>query len=321
MTSRGRPKRDAVDVLRAKAWVAECMHMTGSKSIYALRQLALGSQADDVRYFERIARGTYSPGIVLQRNVDKVIPGSRDVYLIGPKEAGRNVPLWQALTGPIDAMWDVLNWYSVAYQRSRLFGYLQQQRVDYLMQRLTQDRLTSGDLKHGRPMKDLLDQGMGALDLPDGPLSLKHHEMLEHWVEIYRPPVDEDMEDWKLEHPIVKLMVVGAITPTLGGLAASVALWRLSHFLGEYWREMDDLMRGLMLAPRRKVQLDATGAVLGTIPDSSAGSYASVVLAPLKIEDDFKGLIRTIWERSARDYAAVVHTLRVPGCVEPPSVS
>ena len=64
-----------------------------------------------------------------------------------------------------------------------------------------------------------------------------------------------------------------------------------------------------------------TGAVLGTIPDSSAGSYASVVLAPLKIEDDFKGLIRTIWERSARDYAAVVHTLRVPGCVEPPSVS
>ena len=313
MVSRGRPKREAVDALRAKAWVAECMRLTGSKSIYALRQRALGSQADDVRYFERIARGTYSPGIVLQRNVDKVIPGSRDVYLIGPMEEGRYVPLWQALTGPIDAMWDVLNWYSVAYQRSRLFGYLQQQRVDYLMRRLTQGRLTSANLKHGRPMKNLLDQGMGALDLPDGPVSWKHHKMLEHWVDIYRPPVDENMEDWKLEHPIVKLMVDGAITPTLGNLAASVALWRLSHFLGEYWREMDDLMRGLMLAPRRKLQRDAAGAVIGTIPDSSAGSYASFVLGPLQIEDDFMQLIKTIWERSARDYAAVVHTLRAPG--------
>jgi hypothetical protein len=152
---------------------------------------------------------------------------------------------------------------------------------------------------------------MGVLDLPDGPLPAHYYEVLEHWVAIYRPPVDEIMEDWKLEHPIVKLLVEGAITPTLGGLAASVALWRLSHFLGEYWREMDDLMRGLMLAPRRKVQRDASGAIVGTVPDSDAGSYASVVLRPLKIEDEFMALIRTIWERSARDYAAVVHTLHV----------
>lgn len=298
-------------MLRAKAWVAECMRLTGSKSIYALRQRALGSQADDVRYFERIARGTYSPGSVLQRNVDKVIPGSRDVYLIGPMEEGQYVPLWQALTGPIEKMWDVLNWYSPAYQRSRLFGYLQQQRVDYLMQSLTNGQLTSADLQHGRPMKDLLDQGMGVLVAPDGPLPPQYHEMLEHWVDIYRPPVDDDMEDWKGQHPVVKLMLEGAITPTLGGLAASVALWRLSHFLGEYWREMDDLMRGLMLAPRRKVQRDANGALVGTIPDSSAGSYASVVLGPLQIEEEFMQLIRTIWEKSARDYAAVVHTLRI----------
>jgi hypothetical protein len=173
-----------VDALRAKAWVAECMRLTSSTSIYALRQLALGSQADDVRYFERIARGTYSPGSVLQRNVEKVIPGSRDAYLIGPMENGQRVPLWQALNGPIEQMWDVLGWYSVAYRRSRLFGYLQQQRVNFLVQSLTQGRLTSADLKHGRPMKDLLDQGMGVLDLPDGPLPAHYYEVLEQWVAI-----------------------------------------------------------------------------------------------------------------------------------------
>ena len=312
MATRGRPKREGVDTLRAKAWVAECMRLTGSKSIYAVRQLAMGTQAADVRYFERIAKGTYSPGSVLQRNVEKVIPGSRGVYLIGPMEEGRNVPLWQALAGPMEEMWDVLNWYSVAYQRSRLFGYLQQQRVDFLVQRLTNGKLTSADLKHGRPMKDLLDQGMGVLDVPDGPLSTKYYEMLEHWVEIYRPPVEEDtddMVDWNMQHPVVKLMLENALTPTLGGLAATVALWRLSHFLGEYWREMDDLLRGLMLASRRKLQLDGSGAVIGSIPDNSAGSYASVVLGPLQIEEDFMRLIRKMWEGSARDYAAVVHTL------------
>ena len=308
----GRPKRAGVDTLRAKAWVAECMRLTGSKSLYALRQMALGKQADDVRYFERIARGTYSPGATLQRIVEQAIPGSKDVFVTGPMEAGRAVPLWQALSGPIDEMWDVLGWYSPAFQRSRLFGYLQQQRVDFLVQRLTDGQLTCADLRHGRPMTDLLDQGMGVLDVPDGPLPAAYYQMLAHWVELYRPPVDDNMEDWKHEHPMVKLMLEGAITPTLGGLAATVALWRLSHFLGEHWREMDDLLRGLMLAPRRRLQRDASGSVVGTIPDSSAGSYASVVLGPLQIEEDFMKLVRTIWQGSARSYAAVVHTLQIP---------
>lgn len=316
MTKRGRPRRTDVASLRAKAWVQESLRLGGFASLYQMRHAVFGVQAEQTRYFERIAKGTYSPGAVLLRLTEQVIPGSKQVFEVGPMEEGRAVPLWQALEGPIEDMWAVLDWFSPAYKRSRLFGFTQQHRIDYLVRHLTGERLSFADLAHGRPLTGLLDRGMGALEAPAGPLSPADLETFEHWIDVYRPPVDENMVDW--EHPVARLLIEGAIAPTLGGLAATVALWRLSHFLGECWREMDDLMRGLLVAPRRKALRDAGGLVerdsdgsVSTIPSSSAGSYAAALLEPLDIEEEFLRFIRAKWMLSAKNYAAVVHTLRV----------
>lgn len=280
--------------------------------MYELRHLVMGRQAPDIRNIERIARGTYSPGTVLLRNVEKIIPGPKAVFENGPLENGKHVPLWQALSGPIDEMWSVLAWFSPAFERSRLFGYTQTHRVDYLIQHLTNKQLTFDDLQHGIPLTGLHDLGMGVLELPEGDLPDLYVENREHVIDLFKPPVDHNMDDVHLAHPIAKLTAKNAIKPTLGGLAAAVALWRIAHFLGEGWREMDDLMRGLMLTPRLKIQFDLNGIEVGKIPTSRLKSYAGEVLRPLGIEGDFMDVIRTMWESSEKKYKAVVHTLSIP---------
>jgi hypothetical protein len=299
-----------IDVLKAKAWIAETKRLLGVETAYALNKVIHGEDGVDLRYFERIQRGTHSPGAGLLRDVEKKIAGSRDVYLIGPLHQGQYIQLWKALSGSVDEVWEVLEQFEPAYARSHLFGFTQQHRVDYLLSQMTTDG-TAIELEKGPVMSDLMDRGMGVLELPDGELRPEDQELFDTHVWVYRPPVDQksDMIDLKLEHPVTRLMAEGRLMFDLRILAATVAIWRLAHFTGECWREMDHLMRGLMLSPGLRFMRDPQGKIIGTIPDMHQLSALGRVLQPLTIEQDFINLIDQIWQQSARKYAAVIHAI------------
>lgn len=310
MATMGRPKRGLIDVLKAKAWIAETKRLLGVETAYALNKAIHGEDGADLRYFERIQRGTHSPGAGLLRNVEKKVPGSRDVYLIGPVHQGQYVHLWKALGGSIEEAWAVLEQFEPVYARSRLFGFTQQHRVHYLLSQMTTDGEPI-ELEKGPLMSDLKDRGMGVLELPDGKLRPEDQVLFDTHVWVYRPPVDQksDMIDVQLQHPVTRLEAEGRLVFDLRILAATVALWRLSHFTGECWREMDHLMRGLILSPGLRFTRDPQGNVIGTTPDMHQLSALGRVLQPLKIEEEFVKMIDHIWQQSARKYAAVIHTL------------
>ena len=244
------------------------------------------------------------------RDVNNRIEGSRDVYLIGPIHEGKYVPLWKAIGGSIEEAWEVLEWFEPAYARSRLFGFTQNHRVEYLLSQMsTEERKIK--LESGPVLSNLRDKGMGVLSLPSGGLTPEDTVLHETQVWIYRRPVDpkSDMIDMKLSHPVTEMEAKGSLVFDLRILAATVALWRLSHFTGELWREMDDLMRGLILSPGKKFLHDVDGNEIGSIPSQRELSAIGRVLQPYQIKEDFIKMVDEIWKSSAEKYAAVIHSL------------
>lgn len=314
MAVMGRPKRGAVDVLKAKAWMEEAKRSAGVATAYALNQKVFGKKGEDLRYFESYQRGTRSPGAGMLRDIEKKYPGTSAVYVTGPTWKGKHVPIWNALDGSIEDVWEVLEWFDPAYARSRLFGFNQQHRIDYLLSQMVNAEHPL-QLESGPVISDLRNEGMGVLTVPEGGLTPEQLKMFETAVWIYRAPVDQKsaMVDVKLENSVTRSWALGELRFDLRLLAATVSLWRLSHFLGEGWREMDYLLRGLILAPGIRFTRHASGKIINQLPDMNQSSAVGEVLKPLKIEAEFVSLIDSIWRRNASKYAAVVHSMSLGG--------
>jgi hypothetical protein len=312
MAIMGRPQRQPIEKLQAKAWMADAKAAAGVTSAYALNLAVMGAGGVSPKRFEKYQRGSLSPSAGTLRDTESKFPGTKNVYLIGPRHNGAYVPLWKAISGSIEEVWNVLEWFDEAFVRSRMFGFRQSHRIDFLLAQM----VNAGDqvvLPAGPDLTNLLHEGMGAFCEPAAGYQYPDFVTAQTDVWLFKPPVDlgHSQIDTTLENPITKLWAKGQLTFDLRILAATIALWRLSHFLGEGWHEMDALICGLVSAPGIKFVFDGQGAEIGQMMAFDAPSPVRTILDPLDIADDFLELIAAIWKQSVKKYSEVVHTMLV----------
>ena len=311
METRGRKKRTLLDTMRAMAWFAGIKATTGLPTAYQIAEAFLGPAEEEKRNFDKYQRGVMSPGETTLVLVEKKWPGTRYIYDDEPTLPTGYFPIWKALSGTMDELWDVvLTGFDPAFEKSRLFGFNQKHRI----RRLLSHMLLPGDdliLDAGPLIADLDHEGMGAGEESDTGYCQSDFVLNETEIFIFKPPIDtrESRINLKRDNPIANRYADGRLNVDINSLAATVAIWRLSHFLGEGWREMDTVIRGLTLAPGIKVQRDANGAVVGQILSTSQPSAIDRVLGPYGIEDDFLVLLDEIWRKSVYKYSAVVHSI------------
>lgn len=311
METRGRKKRTLLDGMRAMAWFAGIKATTGLPTAYQIADAFLGPAEEEKRNFDKYQRGVMSPSETTLVLVEKKWPGTRRVYDDEPTLPTGYFPLWKALSGTMEDLWDtVLAGFDPAFEKSRLFGFNQRHRIQRLLSHMLfpDDKL---DLDAGPLMKDLDHEGMGAFEKPVTGYTAEDLVGDETEIWIFRSPIDirGNRFDLKGDNPIATRWADGRLKVDVNSLAATVAIWRLSHFLGEGWREMDTVIRGLTLLPGIAVQRDATGAIIGQLPTTSQPSAIDAVLGPYGIEGDFLVLLDEIWQKSVHKYTAVVHSI------------
>ncbi len=127
---RGRPQRPPLEPMRARAWMAGVMKTSGATSAYQVAKLF---DATLEKRFEKYAHGTVSPSISTLRLVDKRFPNTKRIYDDGPAE---NVPLWQAMDGPVEVAWECLVKYDSDFESMRRVGTPQERRVEIFAEKL-----------------------------------------------------------------------------------------------------------------------------------------------------------------------------------------
>lgn len=311
METRGRKKRTLLDTMRARAWFAGVKATTALPTAYQIAEAFLGHADEEKRNFDKYQRGVMSPSETTLTLVERKWPGTRRVYDDEPTLPTGYFPVWKALSGTMEELWDiVLSEFDPAFEKSRLFGFNQKHRI----QRVLSHMLLPGDkldLNTGPLIADLNHEGMGAFEEPDAGYTSEDFVLEETGIWIFKSPIDtrENRIDLKGDNPVATRWAEGRLKIDVNSLAATVAIWRLSHFLGEGWREMDTVIRGLTLAPGITVQRDATGVAIGQMFTTSQPSAIDAVLGPYGIESDFLIILDEIWRKSVHKYAAVLHSI------------
>jgi len=125
----GRPKRSLIEVMRTKVWVAEAMRITGFKNENQLGNFLGGKDEADMLY--KYAQGIHGVAANKLDKYDELFvkhyPNSgncRAFYDIGPasKDGERLVPLWTALSGPMEDVWRVLVEYDPPIAAQKFLG-------------------------------------------------------------------------------------------------------------------------------------------------------------------------------------------------------
>lgn len=311
METRGRKKRTLLDAMRARAWFAGIKAVSGLPTAYQIAEAFLNPEAEEKRNFDKYQRGVMSPSERTLAMVENKWPGTSWIFDAEPELPTGYFPIWKALSGTMEDLWDiVLAGFDPAFEKSRLFGFNQKHRI----QRLLSHMLLPGDkldLNAGPLIADLNHEGMGAFEEPDAGYSPEDFVLDETGIWIFKSPIDtrENRIDLKGDNLVATRWAEGRLKINVNSLAATVAIWRLSHFLGEGWREMDTVIRGLTLAPGINVQRDATGVAIGQMLTTSQPSAIDVVLGPYGIEGDFLVILDEIWRKSVHKYTAVLHSI------------
>lgn len=311
METRGRKKRTLLDAMRAKAWFAGIKAVSGLPTAYQIAEAFLDSEEEEKRNFDKYQRGAMSPGERTLAMVENKWPGTSKIFDAAPDLPTGYFPIWKALSGTMEELWDiVLAGFDPAFERSRLFGFNQHHRI----QRLLSHMLAPGDkilLQPGPLISDLNHEGMGSFEEPENGYTPADFIRKETGIWIFKSPIDTRQShiDYKGDNPVATRWDEGRLKIDVNSLAATVAIWRLSHFFGEGWYEMDTVIRGLTLAPGVLVQRDAAGVVVGKLPATNQPSAIDSVLGPYGIEGDFLVLLDEIWQKSVHKYLAVVHSI------------
>lgn len=310
METRGRKQRTLLDSMRAKAWFAGVKAVSGLPTAYQIAEAFLDGE-DERRNFDRYQRGAMSPNERTLHMVEKKWPGTSCTFDAEPGLPSGYFPLWKALSGTMEELWDiVLADFDPAFERSRLFGFNQSHRI----QRLLSHMLLQGDkidLPPGPVIEDLNHEGMGAFEVPEAGHTPADFLQEETGIWVFKSPVDirQKQIDLKGDNPVAARWAEGRLNVDVNSLAATVAIWRLSHFFGEGWYEMDTVIRGLALAPGIKIQRDAAGVAVGQLLSRSEASAIDAVLGPYGIEGDFLVMLDEIWRKSVHKYTAVLHSI------------
>ena len=206
---RGRPKRTPLDKIKAKAWFAAIKRCSGATSAYSVGNL-FNAVVD--KRFDKYVRGVMSPNAKTLKDVYKKFPCTRAVYEIGPDSQNGNAPLWIALAGSMEKVWEILVRFDPELEKMRQAGAPIATRVQRI--------------KYAVVPRDTVLPGGYAVD---------------------RYPMDYIAWSKGLELNILaRLYEEGAFTVSMDQLVAVIAMWRLTMFIGDSTMEMSYLMAGLM---------------------------------------------------------------------------
>lgn len=284
MSRTGRPKRGPIEAIRTKAWFAYVKERAGVSSAYAVAEIF---KAKKDKHFEKYQRGTISPNDYSLKIVDGMWPGTRDVYEIGPLDGGINVPLWKALAGSIEEVWQVLVWLDPEIELLRFNGSPYFERIKRLM----------GQLSPFVPIKVVLEPSFLAMNNHVAKLCSQ----------------DMSIEDFALEGISLEGISRKYIQLDLRLLTAVIAMWRYSMFVGDGWREMDYIVHGLSLNGGEfdRVEFREDGSRrLMPIPSNPSPSLllspspVRVILDPFGIADEVLDYLDRIKAENAMKFRA-----------------
>lgn len=143
----GRPLRSKMEEMRTRLWLAQMMRVAGVANLNQFAEL-LG-EVDTKKLFYRYAKGTrgVSEGNLALidhwvREKNRRHEDGRSFYLTGPASQHdwlAFAPLWDALDGPIEKVWEVLVTYDPAVAILKRLGSSFESRCTYLLYRLFKD--------------------------------------------------------------------------------------------------------------------------------------------------------------------------------------
>ena len=149
-SKRGPKKRTLVTTLRSQLWVNELCRLTGS---FSTQQAGVKSFYELDKKFESFTHNNssdYNSGAsgvapntmkLIDREFQNKNPESTitisSFYDIGPIDADEtHCPLWDALAGPIEGLWEVLFWYDAAVELQHEMGLSFRTKINLLVARL-----------------------------------------------------------------------------------------------------------------------------------------------------------------------------------------
>lgn len=216
------------------------------------------------KHFYKYERGTHSPSGMWRQLVENTWPGTKAIYEVGP--------LCQI---PGIGSFNVPLWDAVAGSMEEVWTALVW--FDSEMEKLRLD---------GAPYFDRIRKVLAWLS-PDAPLDEASLPLNDQW-----------------HNEIARLCGLGAISLDLRILTGVIAMWRYSLFVGDGWRLMDYVVRGLCIAPgnatRRKIE-DGRWRIRSSSGDSPGVEPVVALLEPWgDIGMDFIALIALIRKENAQ---------------------
>jgi hypothetical protein len=170
----GRPKTPMIDKVAAIAWFHEVKRITGAGN--ATQAAAYSGQDPESRRFYKYASGEITPSHATLNEVDNYLrrdapQGIRQVFDKGPE----GVPLWDALNGPLEEIWPIIDTPFPEMPKLRLARSAHAHRVNAFI-----DRILPGSLGQ---LSTLPGQNAGDANLVD---SLYMHDKFSEGQEMER---------------------------------------------------------------------------------------------------------------------------------------
>lgn len=244
--SKGRPRRTplatALDRIRTKAWFSALKSVSGAKTSYEIAKM-FGVTLE--KRFEKYARNAVAPNCTTRVLVGRRFPGTQEIFDIGPVSVKGPVPLWKALGGSVEEISDLLITYYPQFEVMRFMGTPHETRVKRLRQSIVPD----------------------ATRLPDGTKASEY-------------PHDFTAASNGIEPNVIAMLYrENQITVSLEQLTATIAMWRMSMFIGDSTLPMSYLRSGI------------TGDALNDL----LGTYG--------IADDVRNYIRLLEQADIQKYS------------------
>lgn len=137
----GRPKRSPIDTMKTRLWLAEMLRVTGMENLNQLGDLLDGVDIKKMLY--RYANGENSVSKKMLAEIDERVrqrgcrhQGSESFFLIGPgspTETVKFAPLWDALDGSMEDVWNVMLAYDPDLAVQKFLGVPFNLRCAYLV--------------------------------------------------------------------------------------------------------------------------------------------------------------------------------------------
>lgn len=202
------------------------------------------------KHFEKYQRGTISPNATSLLRVEEKWHGTRSIYDVGP--------LWvMSGVGSIN----VPLWAALAGSMEETWEIL-----------VWFDPALEGLRLDGAPFFERIKLMLAALS-PNVPIKIEHHSGYK-----------------ALNNEVARLCGIGQISLNFRLLVGVMAMWRYSMFIGDGWREMNYVVRGLCTSPgdAHRVNRGPDGRRrLLPLSKNSGIDQVTLLLEPLSIHGDF----------------------------------